>query len=120
MPTFEVTGRLLYRERGRNPHNRNAYGRIDLRQLGNMEKAVKKARSEGRVAPGDAREELHRLDAIRRFLVDADDRKAMVYFAPAEREMQVRPTTQEDTRKRRRAERQARKAGRPKKKRRRG
>lgn len=119
MPTFEVTGRLLYRERGRNPHDRNAYGRIDLRQLDNMEKAVRKARSEGRVAPADAREELKRLGDIRRFLVDADDRKAMVYFAPPEREMQVRATTQEETRKARRAERQARKAGRAKKKRRR-
>lgn len=119
MSTFEVTGRLLYREKGRNPHRRDHYGRVDLRQVDNMEKTVKEARGLGRISFFDAGEELRRLDAIRQHLLHSDQRTAMVYFSPAAAEMKVRPKGREETRKQRRAERQARKAGRPKKKRKR-
>lgn len=119
-PIFEVTGRLLYRVKGQNPHHRDEKGRVDLAQIDNMERSVKAHRADARIAPADARRELAILGEIRAYLVAGDARKAMVTFASAEREMQVRPKGKSDLRKARQAERVARKQGRkPKKKKRR-
>ena len=116
MQVFEVTGRLLYREAGRNPNARTDKGLVDLRQVRNMQQVVRAARAERRISVDAARQELVILQEMYDALIKGPLRQVGCRYVREDLEMKVRPQADEITRKRRRAEREARKLGRSQRK----
>lgn len=117
IPVFELRGRKLYGDPNQRALQPGDSARCDLAQVRSMEVAIKEARDAGRITVAGARLELATLKSIREAIVKGGKRFAAVRLCNREGELRVRAKADQGKRKKRRAQKQARKTNRPKKRR---
>lgn len=111
---FELRARKLYQEAEKVSLKPGDTATVNRRQVRFMRSAISQARTEGRITPANARTELAILTKVREH-IDREGRPVAISLSPATQEYALRERVQAEQRKRRKAEKKARAAGRPKK-----